>query len=956
MSGTVQRSGETTVLERYEALLRVSQTLISTRSSEELFRLLACELREVVSFYVMGVGIYDESAHQVHLTSYGEPGVPLEVPGLAPEETFTWWVYQHQQPLVIPSLEAETRFPAVAEMLKDRGVRSVCALPLTTVHRRLGGVAVGSMEANAYSSEEVSFLSLVANQVALAVDDALNFDASQHAGEVLRASELNLRVIVDNIPGLVATRSATGAPEFVNQQMLEFFGQSLEQLPDWSSLIHPEDRERVGSLWRHSVETGQPYDVEHRARRADGIYRWLHARSQPVRDHEGRIIRWCAVLTDIDTSKQAEEKLKHSEVSLAEAQRLSHCGSWSWNVSTREGFWSREMFHILGYDPENTIPSLAHFLARVHPEDRPMVEQVVQKEMSGLEEDLPSDYRIVLPDGTIKHIHAIAHPVTNGAGEVIEVMGTSIDVTDQRLARAELESVNEELRKEVLERTRAEDRLQLLLDITNQVVSNLQLRDLLRAISASVRRVMQCDLVGVFLPDSEGNRLQTFVLDFPESKGFIREDYCSMEGSLGGFVFRSGKPWTGCDADVLQLGLSDEPALPEGLKTGCMVPLVSRNRVLGLLGLGRREENPFNHADIGFLTQVANQIAIAVENALEYGQITEAKKRLTEEKLYLEGEIRIEHNFEEIIGNSSGLKAVLDSVRIVAPADSTVLIQGETGTGKELIARAIHNLSPRKGQAFVKVNCAAIPLGLLESELFGHERGAFTGAIAQKIGRFELAHNGTLFLDEVGDIPLELQPKLLRVLQEREFERLGSTRTQRVDVRVLAATNTSLTQMVAEKKFRSDLYYRLKVFPIDVPPLRDRREDIPHLVRYFSNKYARRMGKQIESIPREAMDALIHYAWPGNIRELQNLMERAALLSTGSSLRVPLGEIITGSDHSEVAHGNALERAEREQIVRALRESNWVVGGNRGAAARLGLKRTSLAYRMQKLGISRSRQ
>jgi formate hydrogenlyase transcriptional activator len=322
----------------------------------------------------------------------------------------------------------------------------------------------------------------------------------------------------------------------------------------------------------------------------------------------------------------------------------------------------------------------------------------------------------------------------------------------------------------------------------------------------------------------------------------------------------------------------------------------------------------------------------------------------------LENEIPREHNFEEIIGISPRLKAVLDSVRIVAPADSTVLIQGETGTGKEVIARAIHNLSPRKGQAFVKVNCAAIPLGLLESELFGHEKGSFTGAIAQRIGRFELAHKGTLFLDEVGDIPLELQPKLLRVLQEQEFERLGSTRTQRVDVRLLAATNASLTQMVAEKKFRSDLYYRLNVFPIDVPPLRDRRDDIPLLVRYFANKYARRMGKQIESIPKETMNALSRYSWPGNIRELQNLMERAALLSTGPSLRVPLAEILTDSGLNPASGGNALEKTKREQIVRALRESNWVVGGARGAAARLGLKRTSLAYKMQKLGISCSPQ
>jgi len=503
-----------------------------------------------------------------------------------------------------------------------------------------------------------------------------------------------------------------------------------------------------------------------------------------------------------------------------------------------------------------------------------------------------------------------------------------------------------------------EDRLQLLLDVTNQVVSNLQLRDLLCAISGNIRRVMQCDCASLALPDAENKQLQLYVPDFSEGKGFLHEEgIYSIDGSPYGTAFRTMKPlaldspftaWL--DNPVVQSRIS------EGFKSMCFVPLIRRNCAIGTLNLGRLRGDAFTQEDLYFLGQVANQIAIAVENALEYEHMTKAKERLAEQKLYLEDEIRLEHNFEEIIGNSPRLKAVLESVRIVAPADSTVLIQGETGTGKEMIARAIHNLSSRKGQAFVKVNCAAIPLGLLESELFGHERGAFTGAIAQKVGRFELAHKGTLFLDEVGDIPLELQPKLLRVLQEQEFERLGSTRTQRVDVRLLAATNVSLTQMVAEKKFRSDLYYRLNVFPIDVPPLRDRRDDIPLLVRYFANKYARRMGKQIESIPNETMNALSHYSWPGNIRELQNLMERAALLSTGPSLRVPLAEILADSGLSAASGNNALKQAEREQIVRALRESNWVVGGARGAAARLGLKRTSLAYKMQRLGISRPSQ
>lgn len=336
--------------------------------------------------------------------------------------------------------------------------------------------------------------------------------------------------------------------------------------------------------------------------------------------------------------------------------------------------------------------------------------------------------------------------------------------------------------------------------------------------------------------------------------------------------------------------------------------------------------------------------------------VARSEDGFVEQSMSLQVGTRAEHEFRGIVGSNVRLKAVLSNIEIVAPADSSVLILGETGTGKELIARAIHDLSPRKNYAFVKVNCAAIPSGLLESELFGHERGAFTGAIAQKIGRFELANKGTLFLDEIGDIPLELQPKLLRVLQEQEFERLGSNRTQRVDVRVVAATNADLGAMVAEKKFRSDLYYRVNVFPIAAPPLRERRDDIPLLVRHFATKYARRMEKHIETIPKKTMEALTRYSWPGNIRELQNLMERAVLLSSGPSLRVPLTDIVAPLDLKAVGDGSAIEQVEQEMILRALRESNWVVGGARGAAARLRLNRTGLAYKMKKFGISRPTQ
>jgi formate hydrogenlyase transcriptional activator len=388
------------------------------------------------------------------------------------------------------------------------------------------------------------------------------------------------------------------------------------------------------------------------------------------------------------------------------------------------------------------------------------------------------------------------------------------------------------------------------------------------------------------------------------------------------------------------------------LRSFVYIPLVTPAGVLGTLNIGSMREAAFTSEDVDLLQQIGNEAAIAIANATAYRQIEALKDKLAEEKLYLEDEIRTEHDFEEIIGDSPVWKRVLRDVETVAPADSSVLIRGESGTGKELIARAIHSLSQRRGRTFVKVNCAAIPTGLLESELFGHEKGAFTGAIAQRIGRFELANNGTLFLDEIGDIPLELQPKLLRVLQEREFERLGGTRTIRVDVRLVTATNRDLDAMVASREFRQDLFYRVNVFPINLPPLRERPEDIPALVRYFAQKYARRMDRHIETIPAEAMDALARWPWPGNVRELENFIERAVILSRGPVLQVPMGELRGAAE--PVGPPATLAAAEREHILRVLGETNWVIGGTKGAAAKLGMKRTTLQSKMQKLGIVRT--
>ena len=505
------------------------------------------------------------------------------------------------------------------------------------------------------------------------------------------------------------------------------------------------------------------------------------------------------------------------------------------------------------------------------------------------------------------------------------------------------------------------ERVRLLLELTNHVVSNLEFRDVLRAVVASTRRVMGCDGVGICLPDAGNKYLKVYAIDFPRSDESVHEEsLVPIDEDVAGTVFRTGKLWCGSIQEARRLGM--KCTLHAEVGTLCILPLVSRGRVLGTFGVVKYQENAFA-GDCAFLSQIANQVAVAVENACAFGEIRDLKDQLSKEKLYLEDEIRTEMNFAQIIGNSTSLRRVLKQVETVAPTDSTVLIYGDTGTGKELIARGIHDLSPRRSKPFVKLNCAAIPTGLLESELFGHEKGAFTGAIAQRIGRFEVADGGTIFLDEIGEIPLELQTKLLRVLQEREFERLGSSRTLRTDARLIAATNRDLEAMVAEQKFRSDLFFRLNVFPVHVPALRERQGDIPLLVRHFTQQFSRRMNRVIETVPSAAMDALSRYHWPGNIRELQNVIERAVIISTGPTLNIDVSDLkFSKADPAEKraasksANGalhSVLEETERQQILKALKECNWVVAGPNGAAARLAMKRSTLQLRMQKLGIAR---
>jgi len=502
---------------------------------------------------------------------------------------------------------------------------------------------------------------------------------------------------------------------------------------------------------------------------------------------------------------------------------------------------------------------------------------------------------------------------------------------------------------------RERDRLSLVLEINNAVVSHLELKELLTAISMCLGRMIPHDFAWLCLFDPATRQLRAHAINFPSNQDFVGPgELVPLEGTPDGLAFTSQKT-----VHVRSLNLTEFPteimkrAKAEGLKSGCAVPLIVHGRALGTLSVVSMQEDAFTDDDEKLLGRIGAQIALAVANSMAYQEISSLKDKLAKEKLYLEEEIQTAYNFEEIVGDSRALKLVLKEVQTVAVTDSTVLILGETGSGKELVARALHNLSDRRERTFVKLNCAAIPTGLLESELFGHEKGAFTGAIAAKIGRFELADRGTLFLDEVGDIPLELQVKLLRVLQEQEFERLGSAKTIRVNVRLIAATNRDLARMVKEQRFRSDLYYRIKVFPITVPALRDRVDDIPLLVRHFVQKFSLRMKKRIETVSSDAMKALQTYHWPGNVRELENFIERAVILTQGSDLFVSLGELEGIPAHTMSIKTATLEQAEREHILKILRESGWVISGAGGAAARLGMKRTTLQSKMQKLGIAR---
>ncbi len=728
---------------------------------------------------------------------------------------------------------------------------------------------------------------------------SIDIEDRKRAEEALYESEKSLRLIVDGIAGLVAIMTAEGQVESVNSQILEYFGKTLEDLKGWSTsdAIHPEDLPDAVAAWMHSVETGDPYDVDHRLRRFDGAYRWFHSRGLSLRNAEGRIVRWYILLTDIDERKRWEEKLRRSEAYLSEAQKLSHTGSFGWKPDDGEIVWSDETYCIFGYD-RAVKPTIDLLVQRVHPEDRPDFLKVIDR-ASQTGTDFEHEYRLLMAGGRVQHVHAVAHAVENASGNR-EFVGAATDITERKAAEGKIREQEAELRQ--------------MLDLAPQHVA-------------------------VYGPNGERLHANRAALDYI---GLSLEEWRQTPGGFfrpAGFIHPD-------DRERAERAYSEGP-----LSSGSAYEL--ELRVQGADGNYRWLLVHFNP-----LRDDQGQIMRWYVASTDIEDRKRIEERLQHENVALREEIDKTSMFEEIVGASPALKAVLARVAKVAPTDSTVLITGETGTGKELIARAIHKRSKRSARAFVSVNCAAIPRDLIASELFGHEKGAFTGATQRRLGRFELAEGGTIFLDEIGELPPETQIALLRVLQEREFERVGGIHPIRAEVRVIAATNRDLEAAIDAGTFRSDLYYRLNVFPIEIPPLRERNDDIPLLVEYFIDRYARKAGKTIRRISKRSLESLQAYPWPGNIRELQNIIERSVIVCETENFSIDESWLsrrphVTDSG-SQPELSQKLAAQEKEMIEAALKKCGGRVFGPLGAATKLGMPRSTLESRIRSLKIDKS--
>jgi formate hydrogenlyase transcriptional activator len=858
--------------DRSKLLLEVNNAVVSHLDLTQLLKSITAKLSGVIAHDSAFISLCtSEGQLQIQALDLGklenvvfEEGFLIPMEGTPEEKAVT-----SRQPVLITSVAELMGFASPwVHYAVEHGVKSGCFLPLIAHGRTLGALGVVSLQEAAFTPEDAKLLEQCSRQIAIAVENALNFGSARQAEAEARQERDRSRLLLEINNAVVSHLDL--------KELLKSISASLHRIvPHDVAFVTLCDTTgtqlRVQALDVHTPREGRPFE--------EGIL--ISARETP----EGEAVRL-----------KRPVLIKHS----AELRRFS--------VAT-----IRQAAEF-GIESGCAVPLIAHGHALG------AVSMVSFREAAFAEED----------------------------AKLLEQCSAQIAIAVQN-------ALNFESAREAERAVRRErDRTKLLLEINNALVAHLDLHELVKVISSSLRQVIHHDSFSLALYDAESGHMFARALDSP-SNPVVEGIQYDPKGTASGLAFETGRPVYLPRPDFEQFpSLISKQFFEFGMKSLLSVPVSVHGRKLGVLTFASSREDAWTDDEQELFQEITKQVSIAAANALAVRDLEALKNKLAQEKLYLEDEIRTEFNFDEIVGHSPALREVLKLVETVAASDSTVLLLGETGTGKELIARAVHDHSRRKLRTFVKLNCAAIPTGLLESELFGHEKGAFTGAIGQKIGRLELADQGTLFLDEVGDIPVEIQPKLLRALQEREFERLGSTHTKKVNLRLVAATNRDLDKMIAERQFRSDLYYRLNVFPIRIPPLRERPEDIPLLVRYFAEKFARQMQKSIASIPASSMAKLQAWHWPGNVRELENLIERSVILTNTSGLQVPLPEIDqTASTVAFRPTAETLEATDREQIIKVLRETRGVLAGPNGAASRLGLKRTTLQYKMKKLGITR---
>jgi len=732
---------------------------------------------------------------------------------------------------------------------------------------------------------------------------------------------VDVQLLVDSIPALIHTGRPDGHLDYFNKPWLEYLGVTLDKVAgwNWTAYVHHEDVEGIVAKWRACLATGEIFEYETRVRRADGDYRWMFHRKVPLRDADGNIVKWYGSSLDIDERKTAEEQLlrnaeelQRSEFYLAEGQRLAHMGSWAFDP---DGFyyWSPELFRMHGLDPASKPPSVQEYLDRVHPHDRESMADLIEGILAKVS-PFDATKRIVRPNGEVRYIRCVGVPVVE-TQNLKKYIGSAIDVTEHELLTQDL-----------------------LTDIEDRKTAERKIREQ----EAELRQIV--DLVpqqaAVFGPGGERIYASRVMLDY---LGLSLEEWLQIPAG----TFSASRFIHPDDRERVARGYSDS--------------IRSGGSAFELEMRVRRADGSFRWLLTRFnpLHDDKRQLKRWYVASTDIDERKRAEEKLQLENVALREEVDKASMFEEIVGTSPALNTVISRISKVARSDSTVLITGETGTGKELVARAIHRRSDRAPRAFVSVNCAAIPRDLIASELFGHEKGAFTGATHQRLGRFELANGGTIFLDEVGELPVETQIALLRVLQEHEFERVGGSRPIRADVRVIAATNRDLQAAISAGSFRSDLFYRLHVFPIEIPSLRERRADIPLLVEYFIDRYARKAGKNIKRVNKKTLELLQSYPWPGNIRELQNVIERSVIVCETETFSVDESWLhrsaFTAGPKSAHDLAGELAAKEKEMIEAALRECRGRVFGPSGAAATLGMPRSTLESKIRSLKINKNR-